>query len=35
VVVSDRSALEDWLTHQQPPGGGGSQPPPDGSGQPK
>jgi cytochrome c oxidase subunit 2 len=33
-VVSDRSALEDWLNHQRSPGAGGSQPPPDGSGPP-
>lgn len=34
VVVSDRSALEDWLNQQQPPSPGGSQPPPDGSAAP-
>ena len=35
VVVSDRSALDDWLNHQQPPDGGGSQPPPTGSESPQ
>jgi cytochrome c oxidase subunit 2 len=35
VVVSDRSALEDWLNQNQPPGAGGSQPPPSGSEPPK
>ena len=34
-VVSDRSALEDWLNQQQPPSPGGSQPPPSGSQAPK
>ncbi len=31
VVVSDRSALEDWLNQNQPSDAGGSQPPPSGS----
>ena len=35
VVVSDQSALEDWLSHNQPPGPSGSQPPPSGSEAPK